>query len=571
MQEPQELVLLPVAREIESSGNRLWRRPAGGAAPPTALMAWRRGTQNQQAGEIRKGHIKEFLVPSSAKLAGEDESGALEVVATESLLPGESLEVACAYVSRDLAALPAALRAAMRSDGCVHVHYHEHPAVVQRCVPRDGVPSGAIALSEVQRLNNRVCVHDAPTFTLYRGRHETLDAREAAIGATDVTKAVPDVDLAAVAFEVRKRYEDGAGAAVAVDFSAVSRALGAHVFGCILTTSELVVLPKVKAADGATELELVARVVLVRGDADEGDDEDDDADDDDDDEYRGRMVPTTTVYAVADDSAPVGASVALVGATPVPRKGDRAEYVDVVCADEEVFPVRRALLRPCLALTRLAQAGRGKYKDDEAAEDVAVPLDCCTFDRVLLYLQHEKRGKPFKFDPTLAQELLEAAVALKIRGLEDATRKVLGSFDERVRKAPIRLAEVNQRNAKGGQADPRTETWLVLDGMVLDISRWLSEHPGGNTIIPDQALGCDCAVMFEIYHVSRQSFAYLREFYVGELHRDDRPNVPLPKTLPPGAQNTGGAASQAFLAELRRHTSWRLKDADLVYPAWKSF
>ena len=107
--------------------------------------------------------------------------------------------------------------------------------------------------------------------------------------------------------------------------------------------------------------------------------------------------------------------------------------------------------------------------------------------------------------------------------------------------------------------------------MVLDISRWLSEHPGGNTIIPDQALGCDCAVMFEIYHVSRQSFAYLREFYVGELHRDDRPNVPLPKTLPPGAQNTGGAASQAFLAELRRHTSWRLKDADLVYPAWKSF
>ena len=218
------------------------------------------------------------------------------------------------------------------------------------------------------------------------------------------------------------------------------------------------------------------------------------------------------------------------------------------------------------ALTKAAQAGRGKY--DAVPDSVSVPLDCCTFDRVLLYLQHERRREPFAFDPTLAPELLRAAEALKIRGLEDAANKVLGSFDERVRKAPIRLSEVDARNARGGETDPRGETWLVLDGMVLDITRWLGEHPGGNTIIPQQALGCDCAVMFEIYHVSRQSFAYLREFYVGELHRDDAPDVPPPATLPPGAAT---AASPAFLAELRRHTAWRLKDADLVYPTWKSF
>ena len=29
------------------------------------MCAWKRGTQNNQAGEIRKGHIKEFLQPSS--------------------------------------------------------------------------------------------------------------------------------------------------------------------------------------------------------------------------------------------------------------------------------------------------------------------------------------------------------------------------------------------------------------------------------------------------------------------------------------------------------------------------
>ena len=34
----------------------------------------------------------------------------------------------------------------------------------------------------------------------------------------------------------------------------------------------------------------------------------------------------------------------------------------------------------------------------------------------------------------------------------------------------------------------RGETLLLLDGMVLDITRWLGEHPGGSSIIPDQGL-----------------------------------------------------------------------------------
>lgn len=45
---------------------------------------------------------------------------------------------------------------------------------------------------------------------------------------------------------------------------------------------------------------------------------------------------------------------------------------------------------------------------------------------------------------------------------------------------------------------------------VLDITRWLSEHPGGSTIIPEQALNIDCSVFFEIYHASRISFMYLK-------------------------------------------------------------
>lgn len=36
-----------------------------------------------------------------------------------------------------------------------------------------------------------------------------------------------------------------------------------------------------------------------------------------------------------------------------------------------------------------------------------------------------------------------------------------------------------------------------MAGMVLDVTRWLPEHPGGRTIIPKQALNLDCARFFE--------------------------------------------------------------------------
>ena len=46
--------------------------------------------------------------------------------------------------------------------------------------------------------------------------------------------------------------------------------------------------------------------------------------------------------------------------------------------------------------------------------------------------------------------------------------------------------------------------------------------------MPDQALDLDCARFFEVYHASRESFLYLREFYVGELD----PRCPHGSALP---------------------------------------
>ena len=81
-----------------------------------------------------------------------------------------------------------------------------------------------------------------------------------------------------------------------------------------------------------------------------------------------------------------------------------------------------------------------------------------------------------------------------------------------------RFQEIKAENSKGA-------CWLILDGeskacsskrglqcycrqshvlyamaagMVLDVTRWLPQHPGGTKIIPAQALNMDCSRFFEV-------------------------------------------------------------------------
>ena len=98
---------------------------------------------------------------------------------------------------------------------------------------------------------------------------------------------------------------------------------------------------------------------------------------------------------------------------------------------------------------------------------------------------------------------------------------------------------------------PDNEMLLILDGMVLDITRWIDEHPGGAGIIPTQALNMDCTVFFEIYHVSKQALLYIKEFYVGELAPEDEEVLRV---------EACSVASDGFLRNLREFTSeWRVE------------
>ena len=292
--------------------------------------------------------------------------------------------------------------------------------------------------------------------------------------------------------------------------------------------------------------------------------------------YRGCVVNDTRVllHAVDDVGCDEGGTCVTVGGglrlmNSTVRGGEAAakkaaarELVSVHTSDGETFPVHRRLLRPCIALTRaireagadgpavssgkrreweasagIEDSGSDRIKEDRRQAECDVDVDCATFDRVLVWLEAEALGRvPPEHDIRIVEELAEAADALGLTTLTDYCSERLGEHESRRRVRSWR--EVFEHNERGG-------CWIVIDGMVLDVKRWLPEHPGGDRIIPAQSMNVECARHFELYHSSRESFLYLKHFYVGEVRAEDRSSVP---TLP------GPPASDDFLQQLREFT-----------------
>ena len=321
-----------------------------------------------------------------------------------------------------------------------------------------------------------------------------------------------------------------AGSTPCVDASAVAAMFRKRFFGRVFATNELLLLPC--PGDGPL---LRLRVSEVNN---MGEDEREE-------EplyhcFRGRFTATTAIRLVA----PGGGVVLEANAESADgwhggrqqkqqQGGARraATRVHVYTSDGEFFPVKKALLRPCIALT---QAVRDASPDPI---EVNVDVDCPTFDRVLLYLESEamERADAYDFPLTLLPAMAAAADALSLRSLSELCARRKGEFSTRVRE--YGFDEVVAKNSGGG------ECWLILDGMVLDVTRWLPEHPGGSTIIPGQALNLDCSRFFEVYHASRESFLFLSHFYMGEIAREDAHRVPQPKEPP----------SVDFLEQLREY------------------
>ena len=126
-------------------------------------MAWKRGTQNNLPGEIRKGHIREFLLPSAKKASVSHHLRIIE--APSSIDAIEFRHSAAALISPKI---PECFQPFLL-DNVLFIHSHDHPRCVLRVLLQEGVPEGCIALNETQRVNSKVCIGELQEWTIYRG------------------------------------------------------------------------------------------------------------------------------------------------------------------------------------------------------------------------------------------------------------------------------------------------------------------------------------------------------------------------------------------------------------------
>ncbi|KAM7424136.1 hypothetical protein PAMA_000470 [Pampus argenteus] len=66
-----------------------------------------------------------------------------------------------------------------------------------------------------------------------------------------------------------------------------------------------------------------------------------------------------------------------------------------------------------------------------------------------------------------------------------------------------------------------SDTWLIIHDKVYDITSFLEEHPGGEEVLLEQA-GADATESFEDVGHSTDAREMLQQYYIGELHMDDR-------------------------------------------------
>jgi cytochrome b involved in lipid metabolism len=417
------------------------------------------------------------------------------------------------------------------------IHFHDIPIFVLRAIPwlnysdnDQGEEHDCLYLSDVHCHNNKICVD-----TVY---NVVCCSRISADNGV-YSDYFP---LSIVGIEVFLRFMGESSEKTVLHANDVAKALSNHTLFSILTVNECLVVT-------LKDIEVVCRVYKVCLESNH------DYETILDDPYCGRVTVNTRFFIETSNKD----AIILEGSKSITDEDLGDNVVHVTTSDGEWFPVRREILAPCLKLTKYVQAGRGRYKNidllpiSERSEDAPpdgihckVQIDCCTFDRCLLYIMSQLYPKKYKFvlDLSETNTLTSAAETLGLETLKGLCDSQQSSFASRVRKDNyIRFGEVVHRNTQN-------ELLIIIDGMVLDISRWLDEHPGGASIIPTQAINIDCTSFFEMYHVSKQSFLYLKQFYIGELAPSDIPQL----------EGHYIKASDGFLQSLRGYTEeWRVK------------
>ncbi|KAI3461864.1 hypothetical protein Pfo_018527 [Paulownia fortunei] len=103
------------------------------------------------------------------------------------------------------------------------------------------------------------------------------------------------------------------------------------------------------------------------------------------------------------------------------------------------------------------------------------------------------------------------------------------------------LAEVSQHNNN-------KDCWIVIDGKVYDVTKYLDDHPGGDEVLVS-ATGKDAIDDFEDVGHSTTARAMLEEFYVGDMDSSTiATKTPFTLSKQPDQQNQDTASG--FIVKL---------------------
>ena len=213
---------------------------------------------------------------------------------------------------------------------------------------------------------------------------------------------------------------------VIIDAKCVTQQYSTQLHGCIVSSEDIYTTQYLSEQIVGRIAEL-SPIINLDNDNENENEEENEKDEDYEivDSYRGIVGLETEFYIILENCS---INWELKNSPKMSIIPPHKDLINVYTKDNEHFPVLRRLLRPCIALTSVVQKGRGIYDqknnntihksvnesienlnvnsemkevpDDseitdknesksESENDVTVDVEACTFDKVLLYLEHE--------------------------------------------------------------------------------------------------------------------------------------------------------------------------------------
>mmetsp|Transcript_117274 Transcript_117274/g.175120 ORF Transcript_117274/g.175120 Transcript_117274/m.175120 type:complete len:433 (+) Transcript_117274:3-1301(+) len=170
-------------------------------------------------------------------------------------------------------------------------------------------------------------------------------------------------------------------------------------------------------------------------------------------------------------------------------------------------------------------------QNDESSAVVGEPEDLSEEDREgevqEAVVGEENNGEQEKTEvaeePAVLEEDNKAPVVEKEETAEESEVPVVKEEAAEESEAPVAVKVVDKTTVYSmeelAKHDSVDDCWIAVNGKVVDVTAYLNEHPGGDSVLLDAA-GTDASEQFEDVGHSEDAIESMEDFVVGVLARD---------------------------------------------------